>query len=555
MRNKFRIITIILELLFFIHIALLYSQEEKIFSRAELVQDTRQLAQTLESAHPDPYIRGGGKIAFHRRFQEIIRAIPDKGMTKEEFCNLLLPFVAAVGDGHTRIFIEQSKQSFAPGLPFGFRIVGELLCVDRVYNKNHESFFGAKLLAIEGVDINELLHRQGNLRGYDNKYHNLMNLTKNIKLKQGLVSLLSEWKNSNNIRIKFRLATGEEIESTFSLSEDTSRKSFTPKTKIKLPNTERADIVYDFLDKEKQTSILRIDSLMTYREAFEFAHSIGFTLFWPKEFAQKVYRRFHQIDPPEKIEDIIAGIPSATEIFRSLFTEMKNAGTKTIIVDLRKNQGGNSLIGFIFIYFLQGAKVAESTAMGYQIKKYSDLYFQNYREMSLEKINQERELLLHKDDYDFKKEMEYRKKEFDLEKRDEEREKQLKYVPTFEAEYKTREYENYYKPEKVVVLTSAWTWSGGFDVAASLYDVGAKLVGTPSSQAGNCFIDILQYKLTNTGIQGGISYTYNLMFPDDAEKGKVLRPHYEFTYDKLASYNFDPNAEILYALEILPKVK
>ena len=175
--------------------------------------------------------------------------------------------------------------------------------------------------------------------------------------------------------------------------------------------------------------------------------------------------------------------------------------------------------------------------------------------MLLEKINQDRELGLDKNDYDFKEELEFRKEKPDVKKKAEEREKQLKYVPTFEAEYKTRKYENYYRPEKVVVLTSACTYSGGFDVAASLYDAGAKLVGTPSSQAGNCFIDILKYKLTNTGIQGGISYTYWLMFPDDPEKGKVLKPHYELTYEKLASYNFDPNAEVLLALEMLSKMK
>jgi hypothetical protein len=540
-------------LFFVLVIPLLYSQEEKVFSRDELIKDCRQLSQILESAHPDPYIRGGGKIAFHRRFQNMLCSIPEEGMTKKGFFKLLLPFVAAVRDGHTRVFIGQSEQSSDPGLPFVFRIIDESLYVDRVYNKNHESLFGAKLLAIEGVDIDELLHRQGNLQGYDNKYHNLVNLTKNIELKQGLVNLLPEWKNRNNIRVKFRLATEKVKEHTFSLAEDNSGESLTPETKIKLPSTERADLVYGFLDEKKQTAVLRIDSMMTYREAFEFAHSMGLT--WIKGYAQKAYMRFHQKDPPEQFEAIIAGIPSATEIFRSLFIEMKDAGTKNIIVDLRKNQGGNSFMEFILNYFLYGVKEIGSIDSGYQIKKYSDLYFQNYKEMSLEKINQDRELGLDKNDYDFKEELEYRKKEPDIEKQAEERERYLKYVPTFEAEYKTREYENYYRPEKVVVLTSALTYSAGFDMAASLHAMGAYLVGTPSSQAGNCFIDTLRFKLTNTGVQISLSYKYSLMFPDDPEKGKVLKPHYGLTYEKLASYHFDPNAEVLLALEMLSKMK
>jgi len=83
-----------------------------------------------------------------------------------------------------------------------------------------------------------------------------------------------------------------------------------------------------------------------------------------------------------------------------------------------------------------------------------------------------------------------------------------------------------------------------------LYKLGAILVGVPSGQAGNCFGDVLMFKLNNTGISGQVSFKYMLTFPNDPEKGRVLRPNYELTYDKLASYGFDPNAEILLALEI-----
>jgi len=68
------------------------------FSRDELIEDARQLADAIESAHPDPYTRGGGRIAFHRRLQRLLNAIPEEGMTQDEFIRLLRPFVAAVGD-------------------------------------------------------------------------------------------------------------------------------------------------------------------------------------------------------------------------------------------------------------------------------------------------------------------------------------------------------------------------------------------------------------------------------------------------------------------------
>jgi hypothetical protein len=88
-------------------------------------------------------------------------------------------------------------------------------------------------------------------------------------------------------------------------------------------------------------------------------------------------------------------------------------------------------------------------------------------------------------------------------------------------------------------------------MARHLYLAGATLVGTPSAQASNCFGELIRWRLEHTGIGGGISVAYFNQFPDDPEVGRVLPVHYPLTYGKLASYDFDPNAEYLYALEYL----
>ncbi|HEV8190409.1 MAG TPA: hypothetical protein VGP82_02845 [Ktedonobacterales bacterium] len=41
------------------------------------------------------------------------------------------------------------------------------------------------------------------------------------------------------------------------------------------------------------------------------------------------------------------------------------------------------------------------------------------------------------------------------------------------------------------------------------------------------------------------------MFPDDPERGTVLRPTHELTYDYLAEHNVDPHASVTLALEHL----
>ena len=80
---------------------------EKVLSRKVLIEDIRELSNILETAHPDPYINGGGKIAYHRRLQNLIRGIPSTGMIKENFYNYLLPFIARLGGGHTKIFKKE----------------------------------------------------------------------------------------------------------------------------------------------------------------------------------------------------------------------------------------------------------------------------------------------------------------------------------------------------------------------------------------------------------------------------------------------------------------
>ncbi len=83
--------------------AVIYSQK---ISKDSLIQDIRQLSNILETSHPDPYLRGGGKIAYHERLHKLMISIPDSGMTKSKFQKLLLPFVASVGDVHTRIYVS-----------------------------------------------------------------------------------------------------------------------------------------------------------------------------------------------------------------------------------------------------------------------------------------------------------------------------------------------------------------------------------------------------------------------------------------------------------------
>jgi hypothetical protein len=99
------------------------------------------------------------------------------------------------------------------------------------------------------------------------------------------------------------------------------------------------------------------------------------------------------------------------------------------------------------------------------------------------------------------------------------------------------------------------TSSSGLDMALFLYHTGAKLVGTPSAQSPNSWGNLLEWQLTNSKIKGEVSSSFDIAFGDDPERGRVLPVHFPLTYEKLKSFDFDINAEFMYALELLQDLR
>jgi hypothetical protein len=79
-----------------------------LLTRQQALADIRTLSEVLESAHPDPYLAGGGKVAYHRRLQQLMRGIPESGMSTIELHARLQPFIAKLGDGHTSLPFDTS---------------------------------------------------------------------------------------------------------------------------------------------------------------------------------------------------------------------------------------------------------------------------------------------------------------------------------------------------------------------------------------------------------------------------------------------------------------
>ena len=513
-------------------------------TRAALSEDARQLLAAIESAHPDPYTSGGGRIAFHRRFHEILATIPADGMTVPEFYRLLLPFVASVGDGHTAIRLPRSSSPTPTGLPLRFGIVEKSVIVQNEISLDNESLLGGRLCSLENVGFAELIKRQNRLRGIENIYGTLALLCRSLLSRESLGALLPEWNGRDHLVCELLLADGRRREFRVPLDVKVAVKADFPKSRVTMPNLERSDVAFRFLDRNKETALLAVKDMMAYREGCEGWLAEGFSE--AAELIGAAYARFHPGVPPKDPRQALQGIPSATETFRDLVLAMKKAKTRNLIVDLRGNGGGNGYMCWMLLYFLYGDRAMKEFGEGYDIPRYSDLYFQLYTAASLEEINKGRAVPLEKGDFDFLDEERYR-----TQQGIEGIESYLANSPTFMAVYRSGRFNGIYTPPTVVVLCSPLTYSSGFNLMTALSKKGATIVGTPSAQPGNNFGDSLILQLKNTGIQAFVAFKQIVCFPDDPEKGRLFPIDHPLTYAKLASYGFDPNAEVLLALEVI----
>ncbi len=518
-------------------------------SRDSLVSDVRQFATTVESVHPDPYRKMGGRIEFHRRLQKILEEIPESGMSREDFYCLLCPFVTGIGDSHTWL---RPPDEFSYGLPLYLGIVSEGLFVGGVPSETYRHLLGARLTTIEGIPVQEIIQRARSFVSAENEYQILRNLGGAGMLynKWFLDRLIPACRGRNHVNVTLLQRDGASVNQTLECAKYTDLNSYVWLTsQYSLPSRDRSDFVYSFTDSSRQTALLVIDDLNTYREAFEMWRHDGRFGECASD-AAAVYRRYNSSDPPKDEETLIAGLPSATELFSLMCREMKQAGTRTLIVDLRRCEGGNSAMAEILLYCLYGKdRLLSIEARQSEVLRCSPEYLERHPGVNLQDLSRRTGIPINAGDYVFESPC-HSDSIPDSHAVRIRFETWAESMPTFYTEYISGRHSNSYLPENVYVLSSAYTFSSGFTLMYYLHRAGAKIVGIPSAQAGNCFGDVMGFELENSNLYFTVSSKYFMNFPDDTARGTVLIPDYPVSYEILASYDFDPNTSLLYALDL-----
>ncbi|MBN2415676.1 hypothetical protein JXO52_07530 [bacterium] len=536
--------------------------QTELVPRDSLIADVRELVNLIERVHPDPYILGGGKVAFHRRLHHTLRSIPDSGMTLQDFYWHLQPLVNGVGDGHT--FLQNTFWRYDPdaadGIPFWFSVTADKqFFVSGVTHERYRSYLGAALVSVQGHSLADLVEMTRILMPCQNDYDALWKLNAMLFEMDLIHHLIPELHQSDSLEFVFTTPGGERAAMEFSFSEKRHKPMIRPeKARLDLPSTGESDFVYSFLDDAKKTAFLRIDNQEAFREIIEYAISTGFDSETIVNFARPMYERVNSGPVPQDLDSIMAGIPSITHVFKSLVAEMAEAGTKHLIVDLSRNNGGQSVLSQVLVYFLYGKETLEKLyTESYTIDKYSDVYFSIFQQYDFEEIcrgfTEKYGYPLQKNDFNFSGEdgwLQMKMKQLPSDSLSRRLELELMPFATFYEEYGKKD-NSYYTPERVLVLCSERTYSAGFGTLADLYKCGAEIVGVPSGQSGNCFGNAPYVTLSRTGLSGFVATNYIVMFADDEESGRVLMPHFPLTYETWREYGFDPGALYRYAVDLI----
>jgi len=110
-----------------------------------------------------------------------------------------------------------------------------------------------------------------------------------------------------------------------------------------------------------------------------------------------------------------------------------------------------------------------------------------------------------------------------------------------------------YRPKHVYVITDDQTFSAAFHYTFMLWKMGATIVGIPSSQAPNTFMETTQFNLPYSGLDCSVSNSLQTFLPEDDVRANILYPDWMINYNDYKAYNFDTNTAILYTLDHLKK--
>lgn len=531
-----------------------------------LIADFNRLIIYLEQTHPDPYSGFGGKPFFHIKADALRNKLTSGQYSVAEFAALANEFMANIQDGHTVLSLPGNSQDASGNkkiqAPVAFKCIPDGLIFTRLPEK-YATLLGARLVTVNGIGLDSLLKQVALLTPCENKYGAYAKFANSYYLDQLLPQLFPTAET-----LTFEVKDGAEHLSAltfpFNASSEKSAEKSVSVSGSYPGGLDKSYLNTGFVDPEKQIMLFRVKSIMA-RE--NFAATLKGNWSGALEGLENHYKRVLQKEIPRKpvsnkrnnrkpdnaaaktnpgtlpavdTAAALAGVPSFSELFYNLLSQMKQNGSSNLIIDLRGNGGGWTPITLPTLYMMYGDAYLQ-TDMGTNFYKLlSPLLFQK-ENSSLQKYSNMYGRELKMGDYvgqgKWNRSPEEERKEF------------LSSAMCAIPESLPKDGKPVYTPKNVFVITDAGTFSAAFHYTFYLWKMGAAVVGIPCSQAPNTYMEMTPFTLEYTGLSGSISNALQVFLPGNDPRAKTFYPDMMPQYEDYLRYEFSPHTELLWLID------
>ena len=517
-----------------------------------IVADFNEFVRLLEETHPDPYTNYGGKPFFRLEAMDTrFGLIEDSVTSSDELARRITKFLAPLEDGHTNIdmgfssFFEEREPEM--GAPIDFRPISDGVVINSITSE-YKDLLGSRLIAIEGIPLKEICTNLAEYRTAENEIGRInlfcfINGLSPNELRKAIPDM-----RQDSITFQLQTPEGKQMNLTLPLIDKYGSGSNIELSSVELtkPFPSQGNQSYLFVDDKKNTMYFRSSQIIS-RDALEIMINRGMDV---GQYLKRTYMQFNEDDMPNDVNKALAKIPSFSDEFGKMLHVMKKSKSKNLIIDLRGNSGGFTPITLPTLYQLWGDKyLEEAPRFGIKfIQLFSPLYMKKMN-ITMEQLNAEMQdygFIL--GDYIATSEGDYSPEEITDEYRDRMIEEMTSSV---KDKLMAQHGKPVYTPEHVYVLINPTAYSAAFHYAFFLWKMGATIVGLPSKQAPNTYMEATPFELPRTNLKGNISNSLQLFMPNDDPRAHQFTPDLMPTYEDYKHYNFDMNTELLFLLDYI----
>ncbi|MCK5116656.1 MAG: hypothetical protein KAR44_08650 [Candidatus Aegiribacteria sp.] len=447
----------------------------KKYTKSELIQDLDFMVKTMEEVHPDLYFYFEKNRAISL-LEEVKQSLHD-GFDRIDFYTQAARFVRNFSDGHTSVYTpseEYSKYRDASGLLLPFNVdcsSGEIVIL-KSFSKEHHSSHGKTITSINGISSESLLDSMVSLLSFERREMSLTCLSSSFGK---LLFLL--YGPCNTFSITLRNSQNTEEVNISGVSNEVIKENSNQD-----PNEKEAP--YEFtINKEENYALLDF-----------------------REFVD---------------------LSSFKKLIREMFEQIEINDVSKVIVDIRKNGGGNSWLTEEFASYITDKPFRQFSGTDFkvskQIRKYYPVMMKHFTSFPMSLVPAK---YLYRTPW----------------------EKGIGDIVSSEAKVKKHKPKQPFFTGRVIVLISAYTFSSATGFATAIKDNAlGTIIGTPTGGFPSSHGDSFPFTLPNTYLQCGVSHKF-FVRPNGNRTPEPLYP--DFLIEET-----DPNAEIDRVLEYAINMK